>query len=218
MIRIVTAALIVLAGCGVPPATVTPAPQAHGPAAADEASHAGHPPSTAVASPAVADADVDFMRHMLAHHAQALVMTALVDERTGRQDIRLLARRIDMAQQEEMDIMRRWLSERGRPVPGSQGQQHDHHHHADDEDHSGMPGMLTEAQLERLAAARGAEFDRLFLEAMIYHHEGALVMVAELFEAGGGQDPEIFQFASHVDSDQRIEIERMYRMLVTSSR
>jgi uncharacterized protein (DUF305 family) len=118
-----------------------------------------------------------------------------------------------------MEVMRRWLSERGEQVP--EGMDHHHHHqpgaghagHGADSDHAPMPGMLTAAQLERLAAARGAEFDRLFLEAMIFHHEGALLMVAALFQAGGGQDPEVFQFASHVDGDQRIEIARMYRML-----
>jgi uncharacterized protein (DUF305 family) len=76
-----------------------------------------------------------------------------------------------------------------------------------------MPGMLTHAQLMQLEAARGSEFDRLFLEFMIQHHEGALEMVRQLFAAGGGQESEMFQFASHVDGDQRIEITRMYRML-----
>lgn len=76
-----------------------------------------------------------------------------------------------------------------------------------------MPGMLTREQLDQLAAATGDTFDRLFLEFMILHHEGALAMVEELFASDGGQETEIFQFASHVDSDQRIEIQRMRRML-----
>jgi len=79
-----------------------------------------------------------------------------------------------------------------------------------------MPGMLTPEQMERLRAARGPEFDRLFLEYMIQHHEGAIVMVQELFIArGGGQESEIFQFASHVDADQTAEIERMQGILET---
>jgi uncharacterized protein (DUF305 family) len=77
-----------------------------------------------------------------------------------------------------------------------------------------MAGMLSPEQLAELARAEGAEFDRLFLELMIYHHEGALDMVAELFSSpGAGQDTEIFRFASHVDADQRAEIARMRRML-----
>jgi uncharacterized protein (DUF305 family) len=80
-----------------------------------------------------------------------------------------------------------------------------------------MPGMLSDEEMARLAGATGAEFDRLFLEFMIRHHEGALVMVADLFSAdGGGQEAELFQFASHVDGDQRAEIARMRGMLSTS--
>lgn len=80
-----------------------------------------------------------------------------------------------------------------------------------------MPGMLTDEELARLAAATGAEFERLFLELMIRHHEGALIMVADLFSSGGGQEAEIFQLASHVDADQRAEIARMRGMLNTRS-
>ena len=77
-----------------------------------------------------------------------------------------------------------------------------------------MPGMLTAEEMARLAAAQGPAFDRLFLESMIKHHEGALVMVKALFAAAGaGQEPEIFAFASDVDADQRMEIERMGNML-----
>jgi uncharacterized protein (DUF305 family) len=155
-------------------------------------------------------ADVDFMQGMIAHHAQAIVMTGMVSGRSSRPDVQLLARRIDMSQAEEIEIMQRWLSERGEEVPSPDDAHahHGHHGHA-----TLMPGMLTEEELARLAASRGPEFDRLFLEYMIRHHEGALVMVEELFASGGGQDSEMFQFASHVDGDQRIEISRMHRML-----
>jgi uncharacterized protein (DUF305 family) len=77
-----------------------------------------------------------------------------------------------------------------------------------------MPGMLTDAELARLAAARGAEFDRLFLESMIRHHEGALVMVADYFKTpGAGQESEAYRLASDVDADQRAEIRRMRSLL-----
>jgi uncharacterized protein (DUF305 family) len=79
-----------------------------------------------------------------------------------------------------------------------------------------MPGMLTDDEMAHLAAATGAEFDRLFLQGMIKHHEGALTMVRELFASpGGGQDPEVFAFASDVDADQRMEIDRMGALLIT---
>lgn len=151
-------------------------------------------------------ADVRFMQGMMAHHAQAVEMTALGPDRTERADIRLLARRIAISQEDEMALMRRWLEDRDEAVPGP------HAHHSGE--HAGMPGMLTSQEMRRLRAARGDEFDRLFLKFMIQHHEGALVMVDGLFATdGAGQEPEIFQFAAHVESDQRIEIERMRQML-----
>lgn len=77
-----------------------------------------------------------------------------------------------------------------------------------------MPGMLTKEQMDALKAAKGAEFDRLFLQGMIQHHKGALVMVGELFNtAGSGQDSELFNFATDVDSGQRAEIKIMESML-----
>ncbi|CAN5890946.1 DUF305 domain-containing protein [soil metagenome] len=157
------------------------------------------------------EADVRFMHDMLAHHAQALEMTSLVTARTRSEDIRLLAQRIEASQEDEMALMRRWLEARGEEVPSADAH---HGHHGAGGHHRQMPGMLTPEELARLAAATGAEFDRLFLEFMIRHHEGALVMVANLFSSeGAGQDGEIFQFASHVAADQRIEIARMRRML-----
>jgi uncharacterized protein (DUF305 family) len=145
--------------------------------------------------------DVRFVQAMIPHHAQALTMTDLVPDRTGNETMHRLARRIEVSQKVEIAIMERWLERRGETVPEG-------HHHG-----PLMPGMLTEEELARLAAATGDQFDRLFLEFMIRHHEGALVMVADLFSAGGGQEAEIFQFASHVDADQRAEIARMREML-----
>jgi uncharacterized protein (DUF305 family) len=151
-------------------------------------------------------ADAQFMRHMMAHHAQARVMAALVPERTTRPEIRLIAERIDVSQDDEMKQMQRWLRNRGEPAGDA---------HAG---HGTMPGMISEADLARLAAARGAEFDRLFLELMIRHHEGAVAMVAELLAtAGAARETETYRFASDVNADQRAEIVRMRTLLGTLS-
>jgi len=143
---------------------------------------------------------------MIGHHAQALEMVALLRSRTNREDMRLLARRIELSQEDEIALMQQWLQMHGE-------QAHDEHaHHAPGAPL--MPGMLTPEEMERLTAATGAEFDRLFLEYMIKHHEGALVMVSELFSSpGAGQESDIFAFATDVDADQRIEIARMGAML-----
>jgi uncharacterized protein (DUF305 family) len=148
---------------------------------------------------------VRFMQGMIGHHAQALEMTALLPSRTSRDDMRLFARRIEISQADEIAMMQDWLRSRGQQVPDA----HAHHGHG-----ALMPGMLTPAEMQRLADAKGDEFDRLFLELMIKHHEGALTMVTALFATpAAGQEVEIFAFASDVDADQRMEIERMGAML-----
>jgi uncharacterized protein (DUF305 family) len=151
-------------------------------------------------------ADVRFMQGMIGHHAQALEMTALVPSRTTRDQMRQLATRIEISQADEIQMMQDWLRARGAKPPDP------HAHHG--EGAMLMPGMLPPGEMAALAAAKGADFDRLFLEFMIKHHEGALVMVDELFSvAGAGQQSDIFTFASDVDADQRMEIERMGAML-----
>jgi uncharacterized protein (DUF305 family) len=173
----------------------------------------GDPPRVITAERAVdlsrvrhTDADVTFMQGMIGHHAQAIEMVALMPERTAREDMRLLGKRIDASQADEIKMMQHWLESRGQRLPDP------HAHHL-----AGatlMPGMLSGEEMSRLAEAKGAEFDRLFLEGMIKHHEGALVMVDELFaNPGAGQESEIFGFASDVVADQRAEIERMAGML-----
>ena len=152
------------------------------------------------------EADVRFMQGMIGHHAQAIEMTTLLATRTASDDMRKLALRIEVSQADEIKMMQEWLRGRGQEVPS----EHAHHAH----DYTLMPGMLTPDEMARLAAASGAEFDRLFLEFMIKHHAGALTMVHELFATpGAGQESEIFAFASDVDADQRMEIERMGAML-----
>ena len=146
------------------------------------------------------------MQGMIGHHQQAVEMVALIPTHSTRADMQLLGKRIDLSQQDEMKMMRRWLEVRGKEIPG----EHAMHMHGA----TLMPGMLTAEEMERLAAAKGSEFDRLFLEGMMKHHGGAITMVNELFATpGAGQEVEIFSFASDVDADQRMEIDRMGAML-----
>jgi uncharacterized protein (DUF305 family) len=156
--------------------------------------------------PGYSSADVRFMQGMISHHEQALEMTRLLRSRTSSPDMRLLALRIDISQGDEIKMMRRWLAVRGQKAPEVGGT---HQHGA-----APMPGMLSADEMTRLAAAKDAAFDRLFLELMIKHHEGALLMVKELLSSdNAAQGSEIFGFAADVEVDQRMEIERMGRML-----
>jgi uncharacterized protein (DUF305 family) len=167
--------------------------------------------AAAQGQPSHTEADVRFVRDMIGHHAQALEMTALVFARGAREDVRRMAERMEVSQRDEIAMMERWLRDRGLEAPAADA--HAHHHGAADSARARMPGMATPEEMARLAAASGAEFDRLFLEMMIRHHEGALVMVAELFSAGGGQQSQMYAIASEVDADQRMEIDRMRAML-----
>ena len=151
-------------------------------------------------------ADIKFMQGMIGHHAQAVEMVALVPSRTSSDAIRKLAQRIDVSQQDEMQMMREWLLARSQQIPDPRA------HHMMGA--TLMPGMLTAEEMERLAAATGSAFDRLFLEGMIKHHGGAISMVHELFATeGAGQTPEMYSYASDVDADQRMEIDRMGSLL-----
>lgn len=155
--------------------------------------------------PAHNPADTQFMQRMIAHHRQALEMTALVADHAGSPEMSLIAGRIDTSQRDEIAQMERWLTERREALPGP------HTHHAEHD--AVMPGMLTPEQFGQLERARGAEFDRLFLELMIRHHEGALTMVAQLYAARGGLEPASDRFAREVNADQGIEIRSMRELL-----
>ena len=174
------------------------------------------PPSTKGTLPPRSQADVEFMQGMIMHHAQAVEMTALIASHTENKELRSLGARISSSQSDEIKFMERWLAARGEPIsmamPGMP-----------EMDRSGqpmalMPGMLTAEQMEALRKAKGAEFDHLFLTGMIQHHEGALTMVKDLFDtAGAGQDADLFNFATDVDSGQRAEIRIMQNMLEKKS-
>src|SRR2546422_2378303 len=179
------------------------------------------PSSTRAMLPPSSPKNVEFMQGMIMHHAQAVEMTALIESRTENKDLRLLGARISHSQSEEIKFMKRWLEARGEPgsvpmpemrgmdtsMPGMAGMNMSSHPML-------MPGMLTPKQMEALKKAKVARFDHLFLTGMIQHHNGALIIVKDLFDtAGAGQDAEMFSFATDVDSGQRAEIRIMQNML-----
>ena len=148
------------------------------------------------------------------HHAQAVEMTALIESRTTTKDLRLLGARISHSQSEEINFMKRWLTARGEPLSQPMPDMPNMNMSDMSSHQMLMPGMLTAKQMEALKKAKGQEFDRLFLTGMIQHHNGALIMVKDLFDAAGaGQDAELFNFTTDVDSGQRAEIRIMQTML-----
>jgi len=178
------------------------------------------PSSTRAKLPPRSAKDAEFMQGMIMHHGQAVEMTAMIEARTQNKEIRLIGAKISQSQSDEINFMKRWLAMRGENIEmpmanmNMDGMNHSHH-----QNHSLMPGMLTLQRMEELKKANGAEFDRLFLKGMIEHHEGALVMVKDLFEtAGAGQDAELFNFSTDVDSGQRGEIKIMQTMLDEKSK
>jgi uncharacterized protein (DUF305 family) len=192
-------------------------PQQAAPPAVVEPGAPGQPTKTLPADtrptlPPTGRADIEFMQGMIMHHSQAVEMTALIATHTDNKALAKLGAKISSSQTDEIRMMQRWLAVRGQPtsmaMPGMP-----------DMDMNGnpmklMPGMLTSAQMEALRNARGAEFDRLFLTGMIQHHNGALIMVNDLFNtAGAGQDADLFNFATDVDNGQKAEIKIMQKML-----
>ena len=167
------------------------------------------PPSTRPTVPHLSQADVDFMQGMIMHHSQAVEMTAMIPSHTENKDVQSLGAKISSSQMDEINFMKRWLVARHEPVSMAMP----------DMDASGqsmapMPGMLTAEQMAALRRAKDAEFDRLFLAGMIQHHNGALIMVKDLFDTpGAGQDADLFNFATDADNTQRAEIRIMQDML-----
>ena len=154
------------------------------------------------------EADVHFMQGMIGHHAQALDMTALIADRTNRRDLALLGQRIEISQKSEIELMSKWLRDRGEDVPEATAT------HMMSGHMTAMPGMLSPEQMAQLKAATGDDFYRLWLEFMIQHHQGAITMVGELLSSeGGAQETDIFKFADAVEEDQSMEIQRMRSML-----
>lgn len=150
--------------------------------------------------------DAKFMQGMISHHSQALEMSILVSDRTNRDTMKLMARRISLSQEDEIDMMQDWLEARDLMVPGM-----DSHNMADGEM---MPGMASMEEMAELGTLQGAAFDTMFLRLMIEHHKGALTMVEDLLgQRGSAQDSVLFEFTSDVTADQASEIDRMNSML-----
>ena len=161
-----------------------------------------------IANTSYSPADARFMQDMIPHHHQALEMAELVADRTNRQELIDVAGRIDASQNDEIDFMQQWLRARGEHVPEPSAHDAMHTSHK-------MAGMATPEQMAELAAANGTDFDRLFLELMITHHEGAVTMVEELLQQpGAAYDPVLFEFVNDVTNSQNTEIERMNALLV----
>jgi uncharacterized protein (DUF305 family) len=164
-------------------------------------------------------ADVQFMTGMIAHHAQALIMSRLAPENNAGESVKILASRIINAQKDEIKSMQTWLRDRDQPVPevhidGLNLMIHGLGEHHMKMDHTNMAGMLSPVQLEELSKAQGQEFDRLFLKYMIDHHKGAVTMVTKLFNTdGAASDDAAFKIASEIQVDQKTEINRMQLML-----
>ena len=160
-------------------------------------------------------ADVSFMQGMIMHHSQAVDMTDLLRTRGRSKELQELGRRISISQSDEIKFMKRWLTDRNQATTMDMGNMKGMDHKGHNMDSMAlMPGMLTPVQMKELAHSSGARFDHLFLTGMIQHHNGALVMVEDLFNtAGAGQDPVLYDFATDIDNTQRAEIEIMKRML-----
>jgi uncharacterized protein (DUF305 family) len=179
---------------------------AKAPSASDTANaHGSHGMAGDVVIPpgvAYTAADVHFMQGMIAHHGQAILMASMAKSHGAGPQLLTFTLKIDLSQRAEIDRMQWWLKDRKQAVPDSSAHQH-----------MMMAGMLTAEQLKQLDAAKGKAFDKLFLELMIQHHEGAITMVDELFAANGGAEPDVYSLANDIKTDQTAEIQKMREML-----
>jgi uncharacterized protein (DUF305 family) len=202
------------AGCGSAPAAKPALPSDRSAAPAAPANPALHATPPGLGQYPYSDADIDFMSGMIPHHAQAVIMAGWCDSHGARKDVATLCGRIVVAQRDEIKLMQQWLSDRGLAVPDGTSTKH-HMKMPNGMEHDMlMPGMLTDEQMAALDRARGPEFDRLFLQGMIGHHQGAIDMVDVLFKAyGAAQDETVFKFANDVQADQAVEINVMKDML-----
>ena len=194
---------LAVGGCG----TTAPAGE-NGLEEPEETTAAGEQPSGDMDNPPYTEADLRFMQGMIIHHAQAVRMSELVPQRSDYEALDILSQRIGISQRDEIALMQNWLRRRGEEVP-----EPDYSYPLDSEVPM-MAGMLTGDEMQALAEASGRRFDRLFLEGMIQHHRGALVMVDTLLGSqGAAQDPLIFEFANEVAGVQRSQISRMRTLL-----
>jgi uncharacterized protein (DUF305 family) len=206
-------AVLSLASCSGtqrPPAEPTPAPASN---SQGEAAAIAKARADSLRYP-YTKADVEFMSHMIGHHAQALVMADWAPSHGASPSVQTLAGRIINGQQDEIATMQRWLRDRRQPVPEASATMKMKMKMNGHEHEMLMPGMLTEDQMRQLDQARGPEFDRLFLTFMIQHHRGAVTMVNDLLASrGAARDETVFKFSNDASVDQSTEIARMEKML-----
>jgi len=164
----------------------------------------------AIADSSYTAADVEFLQGMIVHHYQAFLMSEMAPSRTNNQTILDLAGRIDISQTDEIDFMKKWLGERGQSIPDPSMENNMHHHK--------MMGMATPEQMMQLESSDSTDFDRLYLNLMIKHHDGAIDMVDRLNEfPGSAYDPQLYEFVTDLENDQAVEIERMNGILISLS-
>ena len=164
----------------------------------------------AIADSSFTAADVEFLQGMIIHHYQAFLMSEMAPTRTNNQTILDLAGRIDISQRDEIEFMKNWLADRGKPIPDPSQEDNMHHHK--------MMGMATPEQMMQLEASDSTDFDRLYLNLMIKHHDGAIEMVDRLNEyPGSAYDPQLYEFVTDLENDQAVEIERMNGILISLS-
>ncbi|MGY0006767.1 DUF305 domain-containing protein [Micromonospora sp. I033] len=161
--------------------------------------------ATAGAPASFGEADVMFAQMMIPHHQQAVAMSELAESRAADPEVKRLAGQIKAAQAPEIATMSGWLAAWGRPAPSTAAG-----HGMPGMDH-GMPGMMSEAEMARLGAASGSDFDRQFLTMMIAHHEGAITMARE--ELARGANPDTRALAQQILTGQQGEIDAMRKML-----
>jgi uncharacterized protein (DUF305 family) len=173
-------------------------------AASDHSAHTipGLPAPVIPAGVPYTAADVHFMQGMIAHHGQAIAMARMAASHGANPQLLRFTLKIDLSQRAEIALMQQWLRDRNQHAPDSTAHLH-----------IAMPGMLTAEQMKQLDAAKGAAFDKLFLELMIQHHEGAIKMVADLLAEHPSPEPDLYNLAVDIDFDQRAEIEKMHEML-----
>jgi uncharacterized protein (DUF305 family) len=182
--------------------TAAPSSTQPGPSAVSQSSGPSHVP-----------ADADFMTGMIGHHAQAVLIAGWAPTHDASRAIQALCARIVVGQNDEIALMQRWLGEWGMPVPSADAS-HDMMPGMEGMAHKMMPGMLTAEQLNALNKAKGPEFDKMWLNDMVQHHQGALTMIKDLLAIpGAARDDAVFKFVSDMNADQGIEIERMTGML-----
>ncbi|GAA3236007.1 DUF305 domain-containing protein [Nonomuraea helvata] len=143
------------------------------------------------------DADVMFAQMMIPHHEQAVEMAELAPTRASDPEIKELAAKIKAAQDPEIQTMKGWLAEWGKPAESGMG-------------HS-MPGLMSEEDMKKLDAAKGKEFDKLFAKQMIAHHDGAIEMAGT--EQANGSNPQAKELAKAIESTQRTEVEQLQKIL-----